>query len=110
MGVGGGFLIVPALVLLASVPMSRAVGTSLAVITLNSLAGFASYVSVLAAKNVQLDWRTLAIVTGVGITGSLLGHRLGKRLPQPLLRRIFGVTLVLLAAVMAVDLARRLLA
>lgn len=109
-GVGGGFLIVPALVLLAKVPLSRAIGTSLAIITLNSLAGFASYVSVLAAKDVQLDWRTLAIVTGVGITGSLLGHQLGKRLPQPLLRRIFGVTLMLLAAVMTVDLARRWLA
>lgn len=109
-GVGGGFLIVPALVLLAKVPLSRAVGTSLAIITLNSLAGFASYVSVLAAKDVQLDWRTLAIVTGVGITGSLLGHQLGKRLPQPLLRRIFSVTLMLLAAVMTVDLARRWLA
>jgi uncharacterized membrane protein YfcA len=109
-GVGGGFLIVPALVLLAKVPLSRAVGTSLAIITLNSLAGFASYVSVLAAKDVQLDWRALAIVTGVGITGSLLGHQLGKRLPQPLLRKIFGVTLMLLAAVMTVDLAHRWLA
>jgi uncharacterized membrane protein YfcA len=109
-GVGGGFLIVPALVLVANLPMSRAVGTSLAIITLNSTAGFASYVSVLAAKDVQLDWPTLAIVAGVGIAGSLLGHRLGKRLPQPLLRRIFGAMLVLLAGAMTVDLAHRFLA
>ena len=46
-------------------------------------------------------------VAGVGIVGSQLGHRIGRRLPQPLVRRIFGGTLVVIAATMTVDLARR---
>ena len=104
-GVGGGFLIVPALVLLASVPMSRAVGTSLAIITLNSLAGFATYVSVLAAKDVQLDWRTLAIVAGVGIAGSLLGHRLGAPAAAAAAQDLRCV-LLLIAGAIVVDVAQ----
>ena len=63
-GVGGGFLIVPALVLLAGVPMASAVGTSLAVITLNSFTGFAKYLGVLAAQSLELDWRVLLAVAG----------------------------------------------
>ena len=107
-GVGGGFLIVPALVLLAKRAVSRAVGTSLAIITLNSLAGFASYVGVLAAKGVQLDWRTLAIVAGgrhhrqpARVTASAAACR------SRCCARIFGVVLMLIARVIVVD-SRRL--
>ena len=109
-GVGGGFLIVPALVLLAGVPMASAVGTSLAVITLNSLLGFTRYLDVLEARHIELDWPTLALVTGVGIVGSLLGFRLAARAPQALLRRIFGATLLLMASAIAVDVVSRLVA
>lgn len=107
-GVGGGFLIVPALVLLAGVPMIQAVGTSLAVIAINALTGFAKYVGVLSARGADLDWATLLLVAGIGIVGSQLGHRIGRRLPQQLVRRLFGVTLVVIAAAMTVDLIRRL--
>ena len=106
-GVGGGFLIVPALLLLARVPMSRAVGTSLVVITLNSFTAFARYQGVLETKGVDLDWTTLCIVAAVGIAGSFLGHRIGRSLPQLLLRRIFGVVLLVLAGAMVVDVAGR---
>lgn len=109
-GVGGGFLIVPALVLLARVPMAQAVGTSLAIITLNSFAGFARYLGVLQARGIELDWGTLALVTALGIGGSLLGHRLATRTPQALLRRIFGSTLLLLATAIGLDVAGRVLA
>ncbi|HEX9207320.1 MAG TPA: sulfite exporter TauE/SafE family protein [Steroidobacteraceae bacterium] len=107
-GVGGGFLIVPALVLLARVPLAAAVGTSLAVITINSMTGFIKYVGVLDAKGISLDWPTLLLVAAVGIVGSLAGHRLGRRLPQRLLGRIFGAVLVVLAVAITIDLARRL--
>lgn len=107
-GVGGGFLIVPALVLLAGVPLLQAVGTSLAVIAINALTGFARYVAVLGAQGVGLDWATLMFVAGVGVVGSQFGHRIGRRLPQPLVRRIFGGTLVVIAAAMTADLAGRL--
>lgn len=109
-GVGGGFLIVPALVLLARVPLAQAVGTSLAIITLNSFAGFARYFGVLQARGIELDWGTLALVIALGIGGSLLGHRLATRMPQALLRRIFGSTLLVLATAIGLDVARRVLA
>ena len=108
-GVGGGFLIVPALVLLAGVPMTSAVGTSLAVITLNSASGFAKYLAVLERENLSLDWRVLLAVAAVGTLGSYCGQRLGRRLPQATLRKVFGGFLLLMGLVIAADVAPRLL-
>jgi uncharacterized membrane protein YfcA len=108
-GVGGGFLIVPALVLLAGVPMAGAVGTSLAVITLNSFSGFGKYLAVLEHEGLALDWRVLLAVAAVGVVGSFAGHRLGRRLPQAMSRRLFGVFLVVMGLVIAADAAPRML-
>jgi hypothetical protein len=108
-GVGGGFLIVPALVLLAGVPMSSAVGTSLAVITLNSFSGFGKYLEVLEHEGLALDWHVLLTIALVGIAGSFAGHRLGLRLPQATLRRLFGIFLVLMGLFIAADVGPRLL-
>ena len=108
-GVGGGFLIVPALVLLAGVPMAAAVGTSLAVIALISAAGFARSIGVLEAGGLSLDYATLGTVAAVGVVGSYAGQRLGRRLPQAALRRLFGGFLVLMGLFIAVDVAPRLL-
>lgn len=108
-GVGGGFLIVPALVLLAGVPMASAVGTSLAVIALNAFTGFARYLDVLERESLQLDWAVLFAVAGVGIAGSFAGHRLGRRLPQALLRKAFGVFLVAMGLFVAFEAGPRLL-
>jgi uncharacterized membrane protein YfcA len=106
-GVGGGFLIVPALVLLAKVPMARAVGTSLAVIAINSFTGFVKYFGVLDANGIELDLPVLLVVAGVGIAGSFAGSRLGRHMPQQALRRIFGAALLALAASIAIDIATR---
>jgi uncharacterized membrane protein YfcA len=108
-GVGGGFLIVPALVLLAGVAMSNAVGTSLAVIAMNAFTGFGKYQHLLAAEGLDLDWRILLTVSAVGVLGSFAGHRLGRRLPQAVLRKVFGVFLVLMGLVIAVDVAPQLI-
>ena len=108
-GVGGGFLIVPALVLLAGVPMASAVGTSLAVIALNAFTGFAKYLGVLESQSLSLDWQVLLTVAAVGIVGSYAGNRLGRRLPQATLRRLFGGFLVLMGLFIAVDVAPRLM-
>ena len=108
-GVGGGFLIVPALVLLAGVPMAGAVGTSLAVIALNSAAGFARSIGVLQAAGLSLDYAVLGTVAAVGVVGSYAGQRLGRRLPQATLRRLFGGFLVLMGVLIAADVAPRLL-
>jgi uncharacterized membrane protein YfcA len=108
-GVGGGFLIVPALVLLAGVAMSSAVGTSLAVIAMNAFTGFGKYQHVLAVEGLDLDWAILLTVSAVGVAGSVAGHRLGRRLPQAVLRKVFGGFLVLMGLVIVVDVAPRLM-
>lgn len=94
LGVGGGFLIVPALVLLRGMEMKRAVGTSLAVIAMNSTVGFLKH---LLGPPVLVDWMVVATFAGVGIIGSLLGAAIATRINALLLRRIFAGFLVLLA-------------
>ena len=95
-GVGGGFLIVPALVLLGGMAMHRAVATSLVIIALKSYSGFYKYTDVLEAQNLELDWNTLLIVTGLGIAGSLAGGKLANYLPQNTLKKSFGILLVVM--------------
>jgi hypothetical protein len=95
-GVGGGFLIVPALVLLGGLSMHQAVATSLIIIALKSFSGFWKYLDVLEAQSLELDWTTLLIVTALGIGGSIVGSKLAKRLPQNKLQRGFGWFLVVM--------------
>jgi uncharacterized protein len=88
-GIGGGFLIVPALVLLARVPMKQAVGTSLLVIAMNSASGFAGY-----AGRVAVPWGFVAAFTGVAILGILAGAALVRFISQAQLKRSFAVFLI----------------
>jgi uncharacterized membrane protein YfcA len=99
-GIGGGFLIVPALVLLAKVPMREAIGTSLLVIAMNSAAGFAGY---LGAGH--FDWRFLAMFATAAIIGALVGTVIAGKVPQGKLRRAFAVFLVLMSVFMLVQRA-----
>src|SRR6185503_4875128 len=86
-GVGGGFLIVTALVLLVHLPMHKAVGTSLATITLNSAAGFYKHAQVLPSLHLQLDWNLILLFGALGIVGSLIGSTLAAHVPHDRLRR-----------------------
>lgn len=95
-GVGGGFLIVPALVLLGGMSMHRAVATSLIIIALKSFSGFYKYLDVLDAQNLALDWPVLGIVTALGIAGSVVGGKIANRLPQDTLKRWFAIFLILM--------------
>jgi uncharacterized protein len=95
-GVGGGFLIVPALVILGGLTMRTAVGTSLAVIALKSLAGFYKYVGVLADLELHVDWGTIGLFIAIGTVGSMLGKAVSSRMDQLTLRRVFAVFLVVM--------------
>lgn len=92
-GVGGGFLIVPALVLLSGLSMKEAVGTSLSIVALKSFAGFAGY-----AGAVEIDYMLMANFTVIAIAGSFIGSHISHRLPAALLQRSFGLFLVLVAS------------
>jgi uncharacterized protein len=96
-GAGGGFLIVPALVLWAGLPMAAAVGTSLFVIVLNSAAGFAGYVS-----HVRVDPLLVASISACAVIGSGLGLQLARRTDPAALRRGFAVFVLLMAALILV--------
>ena len=97
-GVGGGFVIVPALVLFSGMSIHRAVGTSLLVIALVSVSGVASHL-----------WAGRAIspeVTGLfvlgGITGLFVGQQIGRRLSGPVLQKVFAVAILAVAAFVVV--------
>lgn len=91
-GVGGGFLIVPALVLLLGLPIHQAIGTSLVVIAINSAAGVAGYLG-----RTAFDWATMAGFTALAIVGVLGGAALAPRVPAARLRRGFAVFLIAMA-------------
>jgi len=95
-GVGGGFLIVPALVLLGGLSMHKAVATSLVIIALKSYTGFYKYLDVLHQQDLELDWAAIGLVTALGIGGSFFGNMLATRLPQRNLQNIFGVFLIVM--------------
>jgi uncharacterized membrane protein YfcA len=95
-GVGGGFLIVPALVLLGGLAIHRAVATSLVIIALKSYSGFYKYLDVLDTQNLELDWQTLMIVTVLGIVGSFGGAKIARRVPQDKLKKGFGLFLIVM--------------
>jgi uncharacterized membrane protein YfcA len=95
-GVGGGFLIVPALVLLGGLSMHHAVATSLVIIALKSFSGFYKYLDVLSEQDLSLDWPVLWLVTLLGIAGSIVGSRLARRVHQDRLKRWFGYFLIVM--------------
>jgi len=97
-GVGGGFLIVPALVLLGGMAVHRAIGTSLWIIALKSFSGFAKYLGVLAATGLALNWSLIGLFVALGAAGSVVGGRIARRLPQARLQKAFAVFLVVMGA------------
>ncbi|MFN7300002.1 MAG: sulfite exporter TauE/SafE family protein [Bacteroidia bacterium] len=85
-GAGGGFLIIPALVLLARMPMKLAVGTSLFIIAAKSLLGFTGDLQ----GNLAIDWNLLGIFTAASVAGIFAGIALSKRIPGAKLKTGFG--------------------
>lgn len=84
-GAGGGFLIIPALVIFSKLPMKKAIGTSLFIISINSTVGFLSSLS-----HHQIDWQLLFIITGLAIIGIFIGNKLSHKIPGEKLKKGFG--------------------
>lgn len=98
LGVGGGFLIVPALVMVIGLPMVEAVSTSLIIITANSLAGFIGHWT-----QGSFDLPLVLVFVAAGLAGTFVGARLARRLPADRLRQAFGVFVIGLATFLLLD-------
>jgi uncharacterized membrane protein YfcA len=93
LGVGGGFLITPALTILLGLRMKEAVGTSLAIIVINSAAGFSAH-----AAGYTIDWATTLAFAVPAVAGSVIAARLARRLPDRHIRVSFAVLIFAVAA------------
>jgi uncharacterized membrane protein YfcA len=91
-GAGGGFLIIPILFLIGRLPMNKAVGTSLLIISMNSLVGFASNFQL----NLKIDWYFLLVFSFFTIFGIFLGNFLSHFIDSQKLKRIFGLFVMVL--------------
>jgi uncharacterized protein len=103
LGVGGGFMIVPSLVLFLRLPMKSAAGTSLLVITANSAVALFGH-----RQALNVGWIVLLELVPPALLATYLGVRLTQRLSAHLLRRIFGVVVILLGVLMIVTNAAAL--
>lgn len=99
-GVGGGFLIVPALVLLANVPMKKAVGTSLMIIAIKSAIGFTGDLN----AGLDPEWGFLLAFSGLSLLGIFIGAWLGTKISGARLKSIFGYFVMVMAVFMAYQL------
>jgi uncharacterized membrane protein YfcA len=84
-GAGGGFLIIPALVLFSKLPMKKAIGTSLLIIAVKSLIGFTGDLG-----KQEMDWTLLLSVTALAIVGIFAGNILSKKISADSLKKGFG--------------------
>ncbi len=98
LGVGGGFLIVPALVMLVGLPIQQAVGTSLIIIAMNSFAGVLGHMN-----STAIDLHIIGVFIISGFAGAFLGARLATIMPASKLRTSFAIFVVLLGAFLLVD-------
>jgi uncharacterized membrane protein YfcA len=86
MGAGGGFLIIPALLFFAKLPMKQAVGTSLLIITINSSIGFAGDLYI----GTQIDYPFLLSISTMALIGMIIGSQLSKKTDGAKLKPLFG--------------------
>lgn len=108
-GVGGGFLIVPSLVLLAGLSMHHAVATSLVVIVANSWVAFGRYQFDMGEAGIAIDWSTIVLFIAIGAVGTFVGKAVGGKLDQRALKRIFAIFLVVMGLIMIARESYRLL-
>ena len=93
-GAGGGFLIIPSLILFTKLPMRKAVGTSLFIIAMNSLVGFIGDV-----QNLEIDWLFLLTFSAISVVGIFIGMYLTKYTNESQLKKIFAYFVLVMAAI-----------
>ena len=91
-GAGGGFLIIPALLKFAKLPMKTAIGTSLLIITINSLIGFTGDV-----QNMEIDWAFLISFTTFSVIGIFIGLYIQQYINEKHLKKIFGFFVLIMS-------------
>ncbi|HYW35340.1 MAG TPA: sulfite exporter TauE/SafE family protein [Balneolaceae bacterium] len=97
-GVGGGFLIVPALVLLGGLPMNLAVGTSLVIVTMQSATGFVKYLDVLGKINLSINVHFMIIFGLIGAVGSFTGKKISSKISNERLKKGFAIFLIFMGS------------
>lgn len=102
-GAGGGFLIIPTLVAFLHLPMRLAIGTSLAIIAVNSLFGFA-----VTYNPESTDWSLLGLITALGIAGLVVGHVVSRRVSESSLKRQFGYFVLVVGLIVLVEQSLRI--
>ena len=85
-GAGGGFIIIPILVILSDLRMKAAIATSLAIISLKSLIGFVGDI-----QNLEIDWMFLLIFTSISVAGIFIGQQFSQKVPDNKLKMVFGL-------------------
>lgn len=98
-GVGGGFLIVPALTSLLGLPLRRAIATSLAIIGITSVVALTTHL----ARGAEPDWAITAVLCGAAAAGALSGSFLGRRLSPTTLAHGFGIVVAVIACFLLID-------
>jgi uncharacterized membrane protein YfcA len=96
-GAGGGFMIVPALVLMANVPIREAVGSSLLIIAMNASSAVAGYIG-----QVPFDWRLVGWFTAIASIGAIIGTRLVRRLPAARIKQAFAIMILVLGTYLVI--------
>jgi len=103
-GAGGGFLIIPALVLLVGLPMKIAVGTSLFIIAAKSLFGFIGDLQ----RHTDMDWKLLLTLSAIAILGLFVGTRLSTKVPEKSLKKGFGYFVLIMGTLILIDQLRKM--
>ena len=96
-GAGGGFLIVPSLVLMANVPVKEAVGSSLLIIAMNAASGVAGYLG-----QVAFDWTLIGWFTALAAVGAVTGTRFMRRLPAARIKQGFAIMILVLGSYLVI--------
>jgi uncharacterized membrane protein YfcA len=96
-GAGGGFIIIPALVMLSNLPMKKAIGTSLVIIAAKSLFGFVGDLSI-----IEIDWKLLIIFTSLAVAGVFIGNQLSHKIDGSKLKKGFGWFLLVMGIIILI--------